>query len=667
MKKKFSLIAYLLVMAMFILPMTGCDDDDDNSSGGKKNARTEAANKILVVESDAFEEGVSYNLYTGTAKLAGTSVEDPMYYIAPKQGDTVTLQLEFESDVSNDTGFVITKEGLTDVVFAYNPAGTGNDTSSTNVQTVAASAHKTSYAGLELSSALTTSSFETSKIGVEETAVKIVLDSSDNSVTVNSTKLTNYDGLVWHVSPDHTSEYWTVDGTNYDDEDNALDAAGVEKVEGIYVAKDIRYVPDYLTFSSSTVKKSNEAGDSDEMYVAYYTASGYTNYILAAIPTEMGAAMGGEGGPYGAPSGTPERAMRPAAVTDRASIISAMTHSTSEAAKNPVVHITKAGTYSIEGTWDGQIWIDIPDESTTPEYDSESDPNAQVILILNGVKVNCTVAPALVFKNVFECGPSSSVVSFDVANNLYDEADVKAGAVVVLADGSTNTFTGTNVARLNKITIDEDDYAETDVGTYVKAQKKMYKLDAALHSRMSMVLGLADSATSGSLNVISDYEGLDSEEHMLIESGTINVKADDDGINVNDDDVSVFTMTGGTLTISAGSSRQNSAGEAGIDAEKGVYIYDDSAYTWSRAGTSVVDDGGSAAEKGGEADAEPEVETHEDTITRDDGTQAGIINFKTYTIQKATYTPEQRIENGVAESGNIFKIYGTVNDFSGIK
>ena len=82
-----------------------------------------------------------------------------------------------------------------------------------------------------------------------------------------------------------------------------------------------------------------------------------------------------------------------------------------------------------------------------------------------------------------------------------------------------------------------------------------------------------------------------------------------DGINVNEDNVSVFTMNsgtlnvsstnadgidsngwiafnGGTLSITAGSQRQNSAGEAGIDAENGVYIYDSNAYTWTAASGS---------------------------------------------------------------------------------
>ena len=368
-----------------------------------------------------------------------------------------------------------------------------------------------------------------------------------------------------------------------------------------------------------------------------------------------------------------------------------MTHSESEAYNNPVLHITTPGTYRLKGTWHGQIWVDIPD--------SKSISEDKVALILDNVTVSCDVAPALVFKTVYECAGDISMESSadvaaddawkDVASKIYDEEkNINAGAIVVIAKDSTNTFRGTNVARLNRTKIDTDDYSESDVGKYVKAQKKMYKLDAAFHSRMTMMIGLQEGATSGTLNINSDYEGLDSEMHMLVDSGTVSVTADDDGINVNEDEVSIFamtggnltiqssggdgidsngyvTITGGNLTIAAGSSKQNSAGEAGIDAEKGVYIYDDSAYTWSKAGSTV--NGGSDAESGGGEDSGSTITPERLPVVNDAGEEVALITFNADKILEATYTPEQRIAAGVAESGDVFKVYGTVNNFSGIK
>ena len=45
---------------------------------------------------------------------------------------------------------------------------------------------------------------------------------------------------------------------------------------------------------------------------------------------------------------------------------------------------------------------------------------------------------------------------------------------------------------------------------------------------------------------------MDDELHLTINGGNINIYSQDDGINVNEDKVSVFTMNGGTLHIFAG-------------------------------------------------------------------------------------------------------------------
>ena len=137
-------------------------------------------------------------------------------------------------------------------------------------------------------------------------------------------------------------------------------------------------------------------------------------------------------------------------------------HDAEEAQANTVVTIRSAGTYRLSGTLSqGQIVIDLGD-------DAEDDPDAVVTLILDGVDVTCTVAPALIFYNVYECGSSDETAGYGV------------------------------------------------------------------------------------LNITGDNEGLDTELHLTINGGVINIDAANDGINTNEDNVSVTTINGGTLNIDAG-------------------------------------------------------------------------------------------------------------------
>ena len=72
-------------------------------------------------------------------------------------------------------------------------------------------------------------------------------------------------------------------------------------------------------------------------------------------------------------------------------------HEQNEADAHTVVHITKPGTYILSGALSlGQIAIDLGE-------DAEDNPNAVVTIILNDVDITCTVAPAIIFYNVYEC------------------------------------------------------------------------------------------------------------------------------------------------------------------------------------------------------------------------------------------------------------------------
>ena len=55
-----------------------------------------------------------------------------------------------------------------------------------------------------------------------------------------------------------------------------------------------------------------------------------------------------------------------------------------------------------------------------------------------------------------------------------------------------------------------------------------------------------------SLDLTADNEGLDTELHLTINGGDIAIRSDNDGINTNEDGVSVTTINGGNLHIMAG-------------------------------------------------------------------------------------------------------------------
>lgn len=251
-------------------------------------------------------------------------------------------------------------------------------------------------------------------------------------------------------------------------------------------------------------------------------------------------------------------------------------HEQSEADAHTVVHITKPGRYVLSGELSaGQIAVDLGE-------DAEEDPNAVVTLILNGVDITCTVAPAVIFYNVYECG----VADEETATKDVDTS--KAGANVIVADGTKNNINGSYVARIYK------SYELNEDGTEVVDSKKLHKYDAAFYSKKTMNVDGGEKG-DGILNIQALNEGLDSELHLTINGGIINITAGNDGINTNEDNVSVTTVNGGTLNILCdGSTGEGdgidsngwlvinggtvisqacaTSGDAGIDSDKGIYI-----------------------------------------------------------------------------------------------
>ena len=253
-------------------------------------------------------------------------------------------------------------------------------------------------------------------------------------------------------------------------------------------------------------------------------------------------------------------------------------HSQAEADAHTVVHISQPGTYVLSGTLSaGQVAVDLGE-------DAEEDPDAVVTLILNGVDITCSVAPAVIFYNVYECG------SADAETAVKDVDTSAAGANVILADGTVNNIAGSYVARIYK----PDSVELSEDGSEVVDSKKLHKYDGAFYSKMSMNVD-GEAEGTGVLNIFAENEGLDSEVHLTVNGGVINILSGNDGINTNEDGVSVTTVNGGTMTIEVDGATGEGDGidsngwlvinggtviaaacgdsqDAGIDSDMGIYI-----------------------------------------------------------------------------------------------
>lgn len=205
-------------------------------------------------------------------------------------------------------------------------------------------------------------------------------------------------------------------------------------------------------------------------------------------------------------------------------------HSQEEADAHTVVHITQPGNYVLSGKLSaGQIAVDLGDGA-------KKDEDAVVTLILNNVDITCSVAPGVIFYNVYECG------SDDEEDATKDVDTSAAGANVIIADGSVNEVNGSYVARIY------ESVELNEAGTKVVDSEKLHKYDAAFYSRRSMNVN-GETNNTGVLNINAENEGLDTELHLTINGGNINIASGNDGINTNEDGISVTTINGGNVNI----------------------------------------------------------------------------------------------------------------------
>ena len=366
----------------------------------------------------------------------------------------------------------------------------------------------------------------------------VLLLSEDGTATLDGDALEAFD-YTWHADPSQVhddvknspAEYYT--GTKPETEAAA------------YIARDLIYYPQ-LAEDAFVAQRY----DDETEWCYYYTVEGYEDYIFSTLPYSKGG-----------------------------SVPSDMMHTEEEAYANPVLHIAKAGTYILQGTWKGQIYVDLGDEDEV-----FTDPEAKVTLILAGADITCTAAPSVVFASVYEC--DNAWESREAYSQFVDTAE--AGANVIVADGTENSVSGSNVFRILKTK-----FKDETISFAGQAQKKSHKMDGAFYSFMSLNID-GEEEGSGVLNINSSYEGLDTELHLTINGGQVNIFSADDGINVNEDGVSVFTINGGSVHILGGLGSEGDGvdsngylvinggtvvasaapqSDSGLDSDKGSFIY----------------------------------------------------------------------------------------------
>ena len=336
-----------------------------------------------------------------------------------------------------------------------------------------------------------------------EGSVSIVLNGSE--ATIDGEKIEVYD-YTWHVDPsvvhndvkDSPAEYYT--GNKPENEE-------------IYIDHELYYYP---SLDQNKFKMINYDGERE--YAYYYEDGENNDYIFSTLPCFR-------------------------------TFPSDMMFQEEEANKYVVLHINKPGIYILEGSFKGQINVDLGE-------DAFDDPSAIVTFVLNNVNVECGVAPAFIVENAYEC---DNTWEDDNRNNAVDNIN-DAGVKVIVADNTTNNFTGANIYRMLKTKYkDEESKGKNTV------QKKARKYDAPFYSCVSMNID-GEKKDNGILNITSTFEGLDTELHLAINGAVININSKDDGINVNEDNISTLFINGGKTTLNAG------LGEEGDGIDSNGYV-----------------------------------------------------------------------------------------------
>ena len=280
MRKIFRLI-YLLTMAALVLSMSGCG----GSSTSSVSSVYGNSGRLMVIASPVLEKGESYNFYRGdkvSVRASAAASYDFSYYVAPLSGgENIAVNLEFSDYIiDDDQPFMITKaDDDSKVVFFYNPKGNGKVDTVTEYGGITrwgGDTQKLSYNGLTLSgSSVSAAALRAAALGNTLSAdeVLITLNADTGTATMNGTDIPSYD-YVWHADPDHRDEYYTLGSSTAELTEDYVENA---ITENIYVARDIRYMPDTLNFTGTA------KNDEETEYAAYYSDS-----VAAEVAAELG-------------------------------------------------------------------------------------------------------------------------------------------------------------------------------------------------------------------------------------------------------------------------------------------------------------------------------------------------------------------------------------------
>ena len=222
-----------------------------------------------------------------------------------------------------------------------------------------------------------------------------------------------------------------------------------------------------------------------------------------------------------------------------------------------IIKITLEGTYILSGTLNGQIKV-----SST----------GTVKLVLNGVTIKNSASNGIIFTKAYEL--DSSTFNYNTAKSL----DItKAGAQIIIADGTENT---------------------------VNAAYQDGK-DGAIHSDVSILI-TGESKGDGVLNVIASSEGIETDKHLFLNGGIVNIAAQDDGINASEDQACIVILRGGKLLINSGLGREGD----GVDSNGYILVQGGEVYSHARPGAdsgldadiSTIIDGGKVFSVGSSMD-----------------------------------------------------------------
>lgn len=321
-----------------------------------------------------------------------------------------------------------------------------------------------------------------------------VIQLNEDEATIDNEKIQEFD-YTWHVDLNEFHEDVNNAPAEYFTGEKSSDDLS------IYIDHELYYYP---KLDISKYIKVNYDGENEWAY--YYEDGVNDDYIFATLPC----------------------------FENSNSPIETMMFDETEASNNKVLHIKQAGTYILQGKWNGQINIDLGEESF-------NDETQKVTVILNGTDITCTVAPAIIFENAYECDNT-----WEEREDKLSEIDTSnAGVNIIVCDDTVNNIDGKNIYRMLKTKYKDDDSKDE-----IKVQKKIRKIDSPFYSFVSMNID-GEEKDNGVLNITSSFEGLDSELHLTINGGVINIDSGDDGINVNEDNVSIVTFNGGTITLNA--------------------------------------------------------------------------------------------------------------------